>query len=854
MKKIIFLLAMFAMCNSWAKTSIKNPKCGMSKESFVKLEKVTLTDLETVLEFKVSIRKGFVFTIPKNTYIQADGGEKLRVKGAENIVIGRRFRMPESSETRFSLKFPAIDENTKLLDFSQGSAVGLWFIYDIQLNPAAEIRQVPDNMYGKWRSIKTGELILCLYDTVAVYKNAIWEYKTVHCKKKKGEISLSSGGRDIHLKLKRTKQGLSIIEDGKIRLELSHKRGIIASDEKAYDAPILSLDSATYSGYLYKYNARCKVDKLTLLVDDVFSKTRRREFVVPIREDGFFSVKVPLYHPQNVYMTSDFFNITPLFLEPGKELFHVISFAQERSKTLEVMGELACVNNEIKKNKRRIRFQLKMIQHKILSISSHDYVAFVKDYWKDDISKLNEAYASGKMSAKTYQIIKNDMDYDYATEVLTYPIYYKSAFKKKHPETKASGLSEVGIDAYERDDVSFLTNEFVNNQFGLMSRDYSFFVNRLEHSQWLWDNASKSSGPTTGLDRYLLDNPEPTAMQQKIIEMLLLEDSISRLPAEKEYKTMFQHRRPEFYKKHEDTYKVLRDSLNRSIPFDEMVEYLKRNGVKLSDEEQELVAAKLAHEKLDYNQEFWQKYKAIPNDSLTAFYKLKSPYRSASYLLDLTVHPRNKRLLDSLGVEKGLMTDIMFLQEITPNILKSLNPIEGKKLQLMQNETALPFSNPYIDACNKTAIAKKAYMLAHTNAKMHDTPNVENVDLLDVILKPYAGKVVLINIWNTFSGRDKAEIKNSESLKETMAHEDVAFVYITSNSLSEEKWENLTLAIRGEHYRISWDKWQYLQFKFRMNSKQHCLLVDKSGKVIEPAMSYLNDNNIKTRIEAALMK
>jgi hypothetical protein len=86
-----------------------------------------------------------------------------------------------------------------------------------------------------------------------------------------------------------------------------------------------------------------------------------------------------------------------------------------------------------------------------------------------------------------------------------------------------------------------------------------------------------------------------------------------------------------------------------------------------------------------------------------------------------------------------------------------------------------------------------------------------------------------------------------------MAGKDVVFVYITGPSSPEQTYNNMIPDIKGEHYRVSNDEWNYLCSKFNVTGIPHQLLVDKKGVVVNPHLEFgMSNEPIKKLLEKYL--
>ena len=97
-------------------------------------------------------------------------------------------------------------------------------------------------------------------------------------------------------------------------------------------------------------------------------------------------------------------------------------------------------------------------------------------------------------------------------------------------------------------------------------------------------------------------------------------------------------------------------------------------------------------------------------------------------------------------------------------------------------------------------------------------------------------------------------MRKSESYEEEeMKNENVVFLYITGPSSPEKTWNNNIPNIKGEHYRVTQDEWNYLTQKFNISGIPHYVLVNKNGEVVNPKLGHHGNEALK-RILVEQMK
>ncbi len=106
--------------------------------------------------------------------------------------------------------------------------------------------------------------------------------------------------------------------------------------------------------------------------------------------------------------------------------------------------------------------------------------------------------------------------------------------------------------------------------------------------------------------------------------------------------------------------------------------------------------------------------------------------------------------------------------------------------------------------------------------------------LFEAIIEKYRGKVVFVDFWATWCGPCLQGIKMIAPLKEEMAGKDVVFLYLTGPSSPLATWPNMIPDIKGAHYRLSNDQWNYLCNKFKVNGIPHYVLVGRTAVCSTP--------------------
>lgn len=211
------------------------------------------------------------------------------------------------------------------------------------------------------------------------------------------------------------------------------------------------------------------------------------------------------------------------------------------------------------------------------------------------------------------------------------------------------------------------------------------------------------------------------------------------------------------------------------------------------------------------------------------------------------------KLIDSaLRINKGILVDIVRAQDISRPIVTELSPIKEDNLPYALSDIKNQFVKDYIKLRNndtqKQIIANKK----NGGYFVNQTPKVEADKILDNIISKHAGKVILVDFWATWCGPCLNGITEIRPLKEEMKDSNVVFVYITDESSPLAAYQNLVPTIKGQHYRLKSDEWRYLADKFKITGIPHQVLINKEGKVVNPALGFMDNGQIKKLLEKQL--
>lgn len=181
-----------------------------------------------------------------------------------------------------------------------------------------------------------------------------------------------------------------------------------------------------------------------------------------------------------------------------------------------------------------------------------------------------------------------------------------------------------------------------------------------------------------------------------------------------------------------------------------------------------------------------------------------------------------------MGYSTGALFDLLAARRFAASIaefqplstenkaqLDALNPVFKTELFAM-NERLLQTIEE-----NKK---KSGYTVDRVN--ITDIPKEE---LFNAIITPYRGKVIFVDFWATWCGPCKAAMKETEPVKKEYEGKEVVFLYLAGENSPKGTWEQMIPDIKGEHYRMSDEQWDYICQKFGANGVPSYMVIARDG-------------------------
>lgn len=201
------------------------------------------------------------------------------------------------------------------------------------------------------------------------------------------------------------------------------------------------------------------------------------------------------------------------------------------------------------------------------------------------------------------------------------------------------------------------------------------------------------------------------------------------------------------------------------------------------------------------------------------------------------------------NTDNALLIDLIKSQTIGYNLTKK-QPFtkkeqkEIKKLPKLFQEALL--------AENNALIAEMQSKKEKTGFNILDAPQNADENLLVELIKPFKGKVILIDIWATWCMPCLSAHKQMEAIKSEFSDKDVIFLYLADEYSNKNTWEHMITNIKGHHYWLNKAQTTYIQKIFSRRAYPSYIIIDKNGNISYYSVGFEGIEKIKSELTKAL--
>ena len=128
----------------------------------------------------------------------------------------------------------------------------------------------------------------------------------------------------------------------------------------------------------------------------------------------------------------------------------------------------------------------------------------------------------------------------------------------------------------------------------------------------------------------------------------------------------------------------------------------------------------------------------------------------------------------------------------------------------------------------------------------------EHAQLFQNLIKPFEGKVILVDIWATWCGPCMVANLIMQPIKVEFAEKDVVFLYIAGENSPEIAWENMIADMQGVHHRLSAEQWDYLCDSLNVRGVPTYIIIDREGNQSYHTVGFPGVSKIRRELNQAL--
>lgn len=621
--------------------------------------------------------------------------------------------------------------------------------------------------------------------------------------------------------------------------ETIKQQAIAYPDHSPLKTPELKQGTAILKGQLYGYvpelGYEAKVMYTFPITNEWYSET------IDVASDGKFDFKMELQHEaQLYYQLSSIFQST-IILSPGEtsELYIDLPLKNCQtsrihtgkctdSKSVFFAGANADINNQYADYSLtdfiNDAFDYRQMIKEIAGMSATEY----KDYI---LAKKNEAVTALKdkpLLAKVKELAEINIGFKAMSFLTAGEYILQSAAREAGNTLPADYRVDITVDYFD-----FLKDSPINNPKALYDSNYGAEISNCTYFTYRFRHLL-----STKLDKELIGQLKKlntfTDEENKLVEYII---SLQPENWEKAKVNKFKSDIIAFvddllmYKDLSDVNKNFANEIlsmakspgNNVGDIHPKIYLLTQNLYEDSGSETELQILSSIFNNYDNND-------PTQNEKIDNFF---NKYQSdIDFLVGRKLITDNKKLLAELiGTNKGIIFDLMSVQSGTRQFEEN-TPISTREITLLREEIQNPFFYNYIEKGNNNLIAELERKRARGDFQILKLPETEEDKILYEIIKPFEGKVILIDFWETWCGPCRSAMKQFEPYKETFADKDVVFIYLASESSPQNNWENMVTDIKGTHYRLTKAQSGYLNEKFGIRGVPSYLILSKTGEQV----------------------
>ena len=193
--------------------------------------------------------------------------------------------------------------------------------------------------------------------------------------------------------------------------------------------------------------------------------------------------------------------------------------------------------------------------------------------------------------------------------------------------------------------------------------------------------------------------------------------------------------------------------------------------------------------------------------------------------------------LDATGADQD-MKELAMAHHFYRQIDQTRKPLAPTVRTFFEQQVHLPAALALVNTINDKYVALENADFANA-ASLRPSTDVEGMSdgekIFRKIIEPYKGRIVYLDIWGTWCGPCKRNLKESWKVKEALKDYDIVYLYLANRS-SDESWKNVIKEynLTGPncvHYNLPEDQQSAIENYVGVNGYPTYKLIDKQGNI-----------------------
>ena len=212
------------------------------------------------------------------------------------------------------------------------------------------------------------------------------------------------------------------------------------------------------------------------------------------------------------------------------------------------------------------------------------------------------------------------------------------------------------------------------------------------------------------------------------------------------------------------------------------------------------------------------------------------------YQYDISTELLRRKLkhgLDSVASDKTLY-ELYIARELYDYIDDNRRALPAHMVEWMKNELRTTGFLQQVLAQNEKyeALSRRDISGSSSLRSAEDVSQLSDGEkILQKIIEPHQGKLILIDVWGTWCGPCKAALKHSQELYQRMQPHDMVFIYLANRS-DKSSWENVIKEnnVLGEnviHYNLPAEQQRAVELHLKVPHYPSYFLFDRNGQRLD---------------------